>query len=437
MSADRPPAAVAFTGTRASTVFGACLAGVVLAAGTLIDRGAQASFNAPKRLFVLLMVVGALLAWLWARPGPGGDRWTPVARRLVALAAFLAGWLVLATIFAPQPALALDPLRYMLLCAALVALGASPVWTPLWRRRLLWLALGVCGLNAAISLLQGLGVNPVPLTLARLGGRYPTIALLGNEGYVALAAALAGCAALALLTQRDLDRRWRALAGALLLLVLATIASNRQLTSLVALGAAALVLLCVRLRWRHAVVAGSVMVLLGAVCALQPALQRATWAQAGSLEQWQFRTVWRISGWAAALEMGAQRPLLGQGPGSYARESQRFRLAAELRWQQRLPPPQNANAFGEAHNEFLQLGAEGGWPALLAAVAGLCLLLQQLLCRAMVDPVLEPRLLLAVLAGGSVAALAWFPLQIPLTAVLLLLAAGRAWRLLASKAVPR
>ena len=44
-------------------------------------------------------------------------------------------------------------------------------------------------------------------------------------------------------------------------------------------------------------------------------------------------------------------------------------------------------------------------------------------------------LLLAFLGGGAVAALTWFPMQRPLTAVPLLLAAGRAWRISIAPAV--
>ena len=42
----------------------------------------------------------------------------------------------------------------------------------------------------------------------------------------------------------------------------------------------------------------------------------------------------------------------------------------------------------------------------------------------------EPLAVLGILVAGAVAALAWFPLQMPLTAVVLLLACGRGWRLL-------
>jgi hypothetical protein len=41
----------------------------------------------------------------------------------------------------------------------------------------------------------------------------------------------------------------------------------------------------------------------------------------------------------------------------------------------------------------------------------------------------EAVVLLALLSAGAVAALLWFPLQRPVTALPLLLAAGRLWRL--------
>jgi len=44
-------------------------------------------------------------------------------------------------------------------------------------------------------------------------------------------------------------------------------------------------------------------------------------------------------------------------------------------------------------------------------------------------PRLETAVLLGVLAAGAAAAATWFPLQRPITAVPLLLAAGRSWRL--------
>ncbi len=45
-------------------------------------------------------------------------------------------------------------------------------------------------------------------------------------------------------------------------------------------------------------------------------------------------------------------------------------------------------------------------------------------------------MLAALLATGAAAALTWFPLQRPITAVPLLLAAGRAWRVAAERPAP-
>lgn len=412
---------------------GAILLVAVLAAGLAVDASAQAAFTAPKQLLLMLAAVAGLLALLWSTPPVATTPVSAAARWLAWGGTGLLGWWVLATVLAPQPALAIEPLRTMVLYGSFVLLGAATLWTPVWRRRLLWTALAVCALNAVLSLLQALDINLVPIPVARLGGRFPTIALLGNEAYVSLAAALAGCAALALATQPGLPRPRRWLALGLLGLCLATIVLNRQLTSLAALGAGALALLCVRWRWHWAVRVGALGVLLVATSALLPAMQRITWGQWGTLEQWQQRSTWRLSGWATATEMLAQRPLFGQGPGSFERESQRFRLAGELRWRERLLPPPTANTFTEAHNEFLQVGAEAGLPALLLALIVAGGLLDRLLHRAIARPEAEERLLLGVLVAGAVASLAWFPLQIPLTAVLLLLAAGRAWRLLSGR----
>ena len=68
----------------------------------------------------------------------------------------------------------------------------------------------------------------------------------------------------------------------------------------------------------------------------------------------------------------------------------------------------------------------------LAVLAALGSLVNGRLRRAATDA--EAAALLGLLAAGAVAALAWFPLQIPFTAMLLLLAAGRGWRLIAEAA---
>ena len=105
------------------------------------------------------------------------------------------------------------------------------------------------------------------------------------------------------------------------------------------------------------------------------------------------------------------------------------RLAAEERLGRPLRTITEAGSYAEAHSDVLQLPAEIGLPAAAAFLASLGLLLVALRRRGGRAKGDEAVVLLAVLAAGLVAALAWFPLQRAVTAAPLLLAAGRAFRL--------
>nr|WP_281378018.1 O-antigen ligase family protein [Chiayiivirga flava] len=217
----------------------------------------------------------------------------------------------------------------------------------------------------------------------------------------------------------------------MLLVCCAGIAVNRQATSAMALGAALLVLGALRLRARRLAGAAALAVLLGATMAAVPALRAPTFGAVADVATYQRLTTDRLGAWAAALEMARMHPLTGVGPGRFAAQAQTHRFAAEIRLGTRLPPPSTATGFAHAHQDYLQLAAEAGWPALALALLAFAAVWAPLLRLAQSPGAVEPLLLLAVLSAGAVAALAWFPLQIPCTAVLLLLACGRAWRLVA------
>ncbi len=129
--------------------------------------------------------------------------------------------------------------------------------------------------------------------------------------------------------------------------------------------------------------------------------------------------------------MVRERPLTGFGPGTFAAEYAPHRVAAELRLRRRLVHPKVTSSYAEAHSEPLHAAAEIGVPATAAAIAALGFLVWG--ARAAVSRGGRDRaevvVLLALLAAGAVAALLWFPLQRPVTALPLLLAAGRLWRL--------
>lgn len=417
----------------------------LLGAAWLVDPFAQAAFDAPKRLVALFAATVAGAALLWhAESGPldlfrrrGAPGTTPRLARLALFAglAALAG-LLLATLLGPQPAASASTLRLQLLFALFLPLGASRVLDGAGGQRVLTAALLAAAVNALISLLQWAGLD-LPIAAGPPGGRYPTGALLGNEAYVALSCALMAAAGLALgLSASAARRRWTG--WALLAVGLAVMLANRQRASLIAVFAAAAVL--VSLRWRATrwvPLTGAALTVLLSLCAAVPALRTQTWARLSvSVETWQQLTTYRLGAWAAALEMIATKPWTGHGPGSYASQSQTQRFAAEIDLQRRLPPPQPATTFVQAHQEYLQIAAEAGLPvltALLAALAWLFIGLLRLARRIAPDRAgLEARVLLGVIVSGAVAALTWFPLQIPFTAIVLLLACGRAWRLLAT-----
>lgn len=391
----------------------------------LIDPFAQAGFDAPKRLVALLAAAigAALLAW--PMTAPPWHAWSPRARAIAGCAALAVCGFVVATVLSPQPAVAWDALRTIALFALFVPLGAAralDVHGAVVTRA----AIAAVGVNVALSLVQAAGIA-LPIPLAQLGGRFPTGALLGNEAYVAIAAAMLAAGSLAVALSATTSHT-RAMAVALIALAVAAIAVNRQITASIALAAAAAAVLAAHWRLRGVVTAGAVIAFIVVATAAIPMLRAVTWAHAPlTVDRVQNATTYRLGAWAAADEMIAARPWTGFGPGTFATQAQPFRLAAELRVQERLIPPPPSSAFVYAHQDYLQLAAEAGVPVLAAVLAALALLVGGLLRLAST----EARVLLGMLAAGAVAALAWFPMQIPFVAVLLLLACGRAWRLVA------
>ncbi len=420
----------------AGRTLAAVLMFALLAAGCAVAPWDAAAFDAPKRLLVALALGSALWIALWWSPRPRWQDLSGPARLLLILTAALGIGVGVSIGLSPQTWIGIDQGRWMLLLSSGLWLGASTLLAEADRRRIGVAAALVVVLNALLSLAQAAGWGP-QFTLAESGGRFPTGALLGNEAYVALACALLGAAATAAWIGAGHAReRWTA--ALLVVLCLATILVNQQRTSLIAWMVATLVLVLARY-WlsglRRLLPAVMVLAVLAVPLLREPVRTALTDPQrVAALEQ---ATTYRIGAWAAAWQMIEARPWTGHGPGSYALQSQRYRFVAERTLQVRLRPPPTATAYANAHQDYLQLAAECGVPALIAALLAIGTLLHGLL--ACVEAAaregrrdVEALGLLAILVAGAVAALAWFPLQIPLTALILLLAAGRAWRRVAA-----
>lgn len=406
----------------------------VLGSAWLVDPYAEASFDAPKRTVVLVGVALAVLGLAGDSGRPDWRRWSLTARLIAASLGLVVAWLAVAALASPHAELAWTSLRRSLLFLLLIPIGASRAFDGSGARALFLFVALACASNALISLLQFAGL-PLPFDVAQVGGRFKTGALLGNEGYVALACALLGAAGIAI-ALGGAARRTRGLGVALALVAIAAIAANRQATSALALLGGALVAVAVRFNARRIAALVLALFALVALSAAVPGLRAATWAHAPlGVEDYQHLTTYRLGAWAAALDMASSQPLHGYGPGSYAAEQQVHRFAAEIDLHARFVHPLGAN-FAYAHSDYLQLAAEAGWPALLFALAALAATLLGLLRLPHDASDSEPNVLAAVLATGAIAALAWFPMQIPLTAALLLLVAGRAWRLIAAEGAP-
>jgi O-antigen ligase len=245
------------------------------------------------------------------------------------------------------------------------------------------------GVNAVASIAQWLRLAP-SLPYVGGGGRGNVSAMIGNTGVLGLVAAFGALLVVPRLT-RPAYSMW-----VLFGLFLATMAINRSATPFIVLAAGLLAYAPHSLRR-----AGLAAAVLAFSFAATDAVYRLDQA-----------LTYRIGPWKAALSMAAERPLLGFGAGTYAAEYARH---ADMRF----ASPHLAGSFAQAHNDYLQALAELGIPATLLLLAILTLLLR----GARAHPAL-----VSILIAGAVAALTWFPLQRPETAMLLLAACGSAWR---------
>lgn len=359
----------------AALVLGVTAALVLIA----FDTRAVDTFEAPKRLVAMLGVAAAAAAAVAARAP------LRIERRAAIFALAVLTLAIVGALLSPRPIVALDAVRTMIVFAAVPLLCASI--PDAWR----FVANGfVAGalVNAILSLVQWGGLAQ-PFRYATTGGPADTSALIGNTGVLSLVLAFAAVILLP---------RWRSPnVQAMMVVLLFALAVNRSATGVIAFAAATVWFASRRVAvivFATALAGAGVFVATHDVAAVNEAL------------------TWRLGPWAAAGEMTFARPVTGFGAGTFASELMPSFLAAEERWGVDLSNPGFMGSYAEAHNDVLQALAELGAPA--AILIGL---LVALAFRRSKDP---------LLVAGFVAALAWFPLQRPVTAIVLLAAIGAA-----------
>lgn len=411
----------------------------LLASGLLVDTGAESAFDAPKRLAALVAagLAAALVAAL-VEPDRVRAAWQSAPRGLkLSVACFglaLLGTIVSA-LLAPRRVEALASSRGALILA-LVAPLAALLFDARGVRRMLGCFVTVAAINSFVSLLQRAG-DWRPFDIERIAGRTEAVGLLGNEGFLALVAALGAIAAAALWLDARGGGTRTLLASAAVLNAVAVFA-NASLTSMLTFGAGAIVLAIPRVSRRRLAI-GAVAALAFAAIAFAALPQlRARAGQTRALiaaGQLDALTSYRVGAWAAAGEMIASRPLAGFGPGSYGSEFVPHRIEAEKRWGRRFANPYLlGGSYEEAHCDYLQAAAETGLVAtmLLLLSAGFA---AWALLRAVRDSGRAQRaevwMIAALAVALAIAALTWYPMQRPVTTLLALVLLGRAWALAA------
>ncbi len=206
-------------------------------------------------------------------------------------------------------------------------------------------------------------------------------------------------------------------AGSLGLIVYGLVVSQ-TLTAAVALIAGSLVLWLRALPWRRAFVAATAaLVLLVAAGTLAPPL-RSRLAKVGrevAAGEWNAALTGRLDGWRAAVWMLEQHPWTGVGQGAFRAEFAR----AELALIDRGVRPYRGHAepfFANAHNDYLEAGAEWGLPGLAVLAWALWVLARSVHAGARLEDGRHQALAWSTVAAGAVLALGHFPFHLALVA---------------------
>ena len=352
--------------------------------------------NLPKLLMLatgsLALAPFAVLAWYRVVKTPG--HW---ALRLLSGAAIaLLLWAVISSFSGTSPITvtiygwyARNDGLLTLICLVILLLGASTLGMHQLQRLVTWL-MAAASVITVVSYLQVLG-NPIT---PNVGGTIN--GTLGNSNF---AAAFLGTMAVLSFTQVFAAQRSRgariwagvlAAAMALLVLVLGSDAQGPATLGAASLGALLIWGLGVRGRWQPWARIGAVAASVTALIVLG-----MSFAGLGPLTSlWSGGTFQdRIGFWQSALGIANSHPILGVGPGAFARFANEFRVDTTIL----LNGPNFA--VSAAHNVPLHIGATLGWPGTLLWIALFAGTFGWLLWRVIRNPM--PQLATAVGVGAG------------------------------------
>jgi len=330
-----------------------------LAAVALATQPLAFDLHALKRAALLLAVVPALVTRptqdLLQRPLRGALR--PLAAALFVL---LLSWSFDAKSGRVPPLLQFEALFELLLFLLLAVLARDVAW-----ERGPFLLRGVAALGGAlgaIALFQVCGLDPI----YGAESRRVAVATFGNSNAFAAFAAPAFAVALGLACG---EKSGGARLAAALLAAALVVARGRG--GWLAAGCGAAVALAFAARagrpWRGALACAAAGTLGGVALTFALAGGDETASKPLGLGLERRSNLVRLDVARATLDVIAERPWLGHGPGTFRDEYPRHRRAEEAAVPTRGGAPSEVD---HPHDEWLRLAAEGGWPAaLLVALA--------------------------------------------------------------------
>jgi O-antigen ligase len=274
-------------------------------------------------------------------------------------------------------------------------------------RGLIWPA----AVLALIGILQFHRIwEPLRLTGIQYDPRLGITSYAGNPGDFSSYLVLPSLVALWML----FSKRGRWPAAVALALCLYGLALTQTLASLAAVATGAVVLALLELPRRKVLagLAAAAVVATVLVLAVAPLRVRVEGKLRG-LAEGDLNEVLtgRLDGWRAALWMMGEHPLAGVGHGAYLPEYVPAKLALLDRGVEFLPG-QLTPVFSNAHNEYLEVGAEWGIPGLLALAWGLWIVFRTARSREGEDRSLAWSGLTAL----GVLSLAYFPFHVAMVA---------------------
>jgi len=351
-------------------------------------------------------------------------RFREMMRERAVAGVVLAGmaWAAVTTLTSTQRAYSAESLTTFVACVLIFV--ATWYAAPRIGLLVLDLLVPVVLLNALLATLQEYAIYQPFHSAPGVDNHMRATALLGNPNivgsYMALMAVIFAATAI---RSSGARRVWQAFGA---VVAAAGVLVSQTRTAVIALVAGVILLAIGRSLKRTLIVATAFGAILGIAAALRmPAITNlAKLPQKIQKRGVMAATSGRLLPVLVGMEMIRDRPLTGQGPGTF--KAQYMPYAVPVIDGKRLPPGILSLNFGEAHNDHLQLIAETGIPGYLLFLALVVVLVRSIRTTSRRDSREQvARTMIVPLAGTLlVLCLAQFPLYVPITRHLVVTMAG-------------